>query len=334
MRHEQERPVRFGSSAVLQKDRSGAILPYRSTDKPQSRIGGPMPACVPVHYNPSRFALPIARGDYLIRTPITNSGKTTPSQPREATMSTEAPLQSRTSNDLAAGYLLLMLSEEPKMREQESSHVERLYISSRAPSISTVVPPCCHTGPLHQQPRMVEEDGENQFLYRGIRGILPFQQHVGAQSKTFPSSITMSAIESRTTGSLPFVSVDNSEKGFLPKWFLESTSTVVIGKGHLPRKTAGNILLRQMVQDRLRDYEERNRRGRAIIVLDIYHRLRCLNPEGRSFGNFDPMGNWVEAQEHSAREKIAATFRDCLGHLYKSSTQNKVAKRRTRNAEK
>ena len=249
-----------------------------------------------------------------------------------STMSIEAPTP-RTTNDLAAGYLLWMLSQGTKMREQESSHTERLYLSYRVPSISTAVPPC-HTGPLHQQPRMVEEDGENQFLYRGIRGILPFQQHVGAQSKTFPSSITMSAIESKTTGSLPFVSVDNSEKGFLPKWFLESTSTVVIGKGHLPRKTAGNILLRQMVQDRLRDYEERNRRGRAIIVLDIYHRLRCLNPEGRSFGNFDPMGNWVEAQEHSAREKIAATFRDCLSHLYKSSTQNKVAKRRTRNAEK
>ena len=255
-------------------------------------------------------------------------------------MSIEAPTP-RTTNDLAAGYLLWMLSQGTKMREQESSHTERLYLSYRVPSISTAVPPC-HTGPLHRQPRMVEEEGENQFLYRGIRGNLPLEQHVVAQSKTLPSSI-MSAIESRTTGPTPrvcspapheVVSVDNSEKGFLPKWFLESTSTVVIGKGHLPRKTAGNILLRHMVQDRLRDYQDTNRRGRAVIVSDIYQRLTCLNPKGRSFGNFDPMGNWVEAQEHSARDKIAATFRDCLSHLYKSSTQSKVAKRRTRKAEK
>jgi hypothetical protein len=258
---------------------------------------------------------------------------------KTVTMSIET-LNPRTSNDLAAGYLLWMLSQGSKTREQPS-RTEGLCLSDKTLSFSTAVPQC-HTGPLHRRPQMVEQEDENQFLYRDTTGSLPRQQHVVADSEIFPSSI-MSSIEIVPTSNVPrvcspgpheVVSTHNSDKTFLPKWFKESTTTVVIGKGHLPRKTAGNIFLRRMVQNRLRDYQDTNRRGRAVIVSDIYHRLTCLNPKGRCFGNFDPMGIWVEAQEHSARDKIAATFRDCLSHLYKSSTQNKVAKRRTRKAEK
>jgi hypothetical protein len=57
-----------------------------------------------------------------------------------------------------------------------------------------------------------------------------------------------------------------------------------------------------------------------------------MNPEGKHFGNFTVDGEWQEAKEHAARDKIAATFRDCLSDFYKSSTKSKVAKRRTRKA--
>jgi hypothetical protein len=132
----------------------------------------------------------------------------------------------------------------------------------------------------------------------------------------------------------PPTTYTSSDTTSFPEWFRQSKTTVVIGKGHLPRKTPGNILLRQMVQDRINDYKDTNRRGRAAIVSEIYHNLERMNPTGRSFGNFDFRGDWCEARENSARDKIAASFRDCLSHLYKSSTQSKVAKRRTRKAEK
>jgi hypothetical protein len=258
------------------------------------------------------------------------------SQQRDETMSIEA-LNPSTSNDLAAGYSLLMLSQETKIREQGGPTLTQ---GNQRPSLSMALPPR-HTGPLHRQPCTVEED-ENQLLCRGTTGSLPRQQHAVAELEMISPPSVIRPIETPlgspprvcSPGPYEVVSTHNSDKRCLPRWFQESTTTVVIGKGHLPRKTAGNILLRRMVQDRLRDYQERNRWGRAIIVSDIYHRLTCLNPEGQCFGNFDPMGNWVEAQGHSARDKIAATFRDCLSHLYKSSTQNKVAKRRTRNVEK
>jgi len=234
-----------------------------------------------------------------------------PPQEHEENMQTEA-LQPRSSNDLAAGYLLLMLSEEPKMREQEQT----LSPGNQSPALP-LAPEPHQTGPLHRPPQMVEE---------------MYQEWIRRAMETIPLGYLPPIC---SPGPHEVVSTtDNSAKPFLPKWFLESATTVVIGKGHLPRKTAGNILLRRMVQDRLRSYQDANRRGRAIIVSDIYQGFTCLNPKGRSFGNFDPTGNWLEAQEHSAREKIAATFRDCLSHLYKSSTQNKVAKRRTRKAEK
>jgi len=137
--------------------------------------------------------------------------------------------------------------------------------------------------------------------------------------------------EDSSSSSLPMPS---SDKIPLPQWFKESKTTVVIGKGHLPRKTPGNQLLRQMVGERLQAYREANRRGRAIIVSDIYSAFQNLNPDGRYFGNFTDDGEWCEAKEHSARDKIAATFRDFLSHLYKSSTKSKVAKRRKRKAER
>ncbi len=134
--------------------------------------------------------------------------------------------------------------------------------------------------------------------------------------------------------SIPTPSSNNDTKvDHLPLWFANSKTTVVIGKGHLPRKTPGNHLLRQLVRDRLQAYKESNRRGRAVIVSDIYKTIQSRNPDGRYFGNFSRAGKWEEAKEHSARDKIAATFRDSLSDLYKSSTKSKVAKRRKRKEE-
>ena len=69
------------------------------------------------------------------------------SQQRDETMSIEA-LNPSTSNDLAAGYLLLMLSQETKIREQGGPTLTQ---GNQRPSLSMALPPR-HTGPLHRQP--------------------------------------------------------------------------------------------------------------------------------------------------------------------------------------
>jgi len=249
--------------------------------------------------------------------------------PPDRKMFTETlPPPQRSSNDLAAGYLLWLLSHgsdvqtvNPRSAIEEALYLAKKRILERP--LSTVPTLTLLKEPLHHR-RIISEEIEGECLVDS--------QHM---MKSPHTSILMTPPPRVCSPNLNEVtpSSDTINKDTLPKWFQESKTTVVIGKGHLPRKTPGNLLLRQMVNDRIHDYQETNRRGRAVIVSDLYHQLERLNPDGRCFGNFDHMGQWEEAREHCARDKIAATFRDCLSHLYKSSTQSKVAKRRIRKAE-
>ena len=197
------------------------------------------------------------------------------------------------------------------------------------------------TIPYHDQMKAALDEAtisQMEFLrpFHTTSSTFEIDERVRVCSPTPPSPPGSPSSNSRNTEetlSLPALVIPTSNKVPLPQWFKDSKTTVVIGKGHLPRRTPGNQLLRQMIRDRVEDYQQRNRRGRADIVSDIYASIQRLNPDGRYFGNFTLDGEWCEAKEHSARDKIAATFRDCLSHLYKSSTKSKVAKRRKRKEE-
>lgn len=116
-----------------------------------------------------------------------------------------------------------------------------------------------------------------------------------------------------------------------------TASTVVIGKGSVPKKAPGNRKLRALVQAKVNDYvNARSKMVKSSIVTDIYFFIEesCAK-EGDSppFVRYDKDG-YTRSSESIAREKITSTFRDCLHDKYKSSSKNKVAKRRLVNKRK
>jgi hypothetical protein len=77
---------------------------------------------------------------------------------------------------------------------------------------------------------------------------------------------------------------------------------------------------------------------KSSIVTNVYSSIQetCFREQGVLVGAFlrYDHGFYTIASESAAREKISATFRDCLSNKYKSSSKNKVAKRRLANKER
>lgn len=118
---------------------------------------------------------------------------------------------------------------------------------------------------------------------------------------------------------------------------IPTASTVVIGKGSVPKKAPGNRKLRAIVQEKVPEYvNAKSKMVKSSIVTDIYFAIEeaCLK-EGSSppFVRYDKDG-YSRSSESIAREKITSAFRDCLHDKYKSSSKNKVAKRRLVNKKK
>mmetsp|Transcript_27013 Transcript_27013/g.57839 ORF Transcript_27013/g.57839 Transcript_27013/m.57839 type:complete len:291 (+) Transcript_27013:134-1006(+) len=112
--------------------------------------------------------------------------------------------------------------------------------------------------------------------------------------------------------------------------------TVVIGKGKVPRKATGNRRLGSLVHSRLQEYvNAKSKMVKSSIVSEIYTAIKdcCFLEGGHPFVRYDGRCYTV-VTESVAREKITSTFRDYLHDRYKSSSKNKVAKRRLVNEEK
>lgn len=138
---------------------------------------------------------------------------------------------------------------------------------------------------------------------------------------------------SSTAATLPSFSVSPSTS---PK-ITPTASTVVIGKGSVPKKAAGNRNLRKLVRDKIPEYvNAASKTVKSSIVTDIYFAIEeACRKEGSSapFVRYDRRG-YQKSSEAIAREKITSTFRDCLHDKYKSSTKSKVARRRLANKKK
>jgi len=124
----------------------------------------------------------------------------------------------------------------------------------------------------------------------------------------------------------------------LPSSLVEpSFYTVVIGKGKIPRIAPGNTNLRLLVKNKLQEYANANKSkiGKSCIVTDIYYNIQesCEQEGGPAFLRYDGH-SYTVVGEAVARERITSAFRDSLSDCYKSSSKNKVAKRRIANKEK
>jgi hypothetical protein len=136
--------------------------------------------------------------------------------------------------------------------------------------------------------------------------------------------------EQQSVISPPFGNFELSMKAErLPRSFLPSKSAVVIGKGRIPMMASGNRLLRALVKDQLMNYSDaKSKVVKSSIVTDILFAIQKSCPDDQpAFVRYDGETYFAVDESH-AREKIASTFRDCLSNTYKSSSQNKIAKRR------
>ena len=129
-----------------------------------------------------------------------------------------------------------------------------------------------------------------------------------------------------------------------------SIYTVVIGKGKTPRQAQGNYNLKSLVRKKLEEYmNAKSRRIKSLIVTEIYNTIckSCLllqveekEDEDESlssqayysaFVRYDGKSYTPVTDESVPREKITSEFRNYLSDRYKSSSKNKVARRRLAN---
>ena len=129
-----------------------------------------------------------------------------------------------------------------------------------------------------------------------------------------------------------------------------SIYTVVIGKGKTPRQAQGNYNLKSLVRKKLEEYmNAKSRRIKSLIVTEIYNTIckSCLllqveekEDEDESlssqayysaFVRYDGKLYTPVTDDSVPREKITSEFRNYLSDRYKSSSKNKVARRRLAN---
>ena len=130
-----------------------------------------------------------------------------------------------------------------------------------------------------------------------------------------------------------------------------SIYTVVIGKGKTPRQAQGNYNLKSLVRKKLEEYmNAKSRRIKSLIVTEIYNTIckSCLllqveeKEEDESlslssqayysaFVRYDGKSYTPVTDDSVPREKITSEFRNYLSDRYKSSSKNKVARRRLAN---
>ncbi|KAG7367371.1 hypothetical protein IV203_030042 [Nitzschia inconspicua] len=136
-------------------------------------------------------------------------------------------------------------------------------------------------------------------------------------------------------GFSPFIrAVPTMRKGKtqLPASFTPHPYSVLLGRGKV-NESVGNRRLKILVDIELKNYVEApSRREKSYVVARVMEKIQ----EACGIGAFVRRegGVWYEVSDSEAREKISTIFRDKLSDQYKSSTSNKVERRRQRRAMK
>lgn len=118
---------------------------------------------------------------------------------------------------------------------------------------------------------------------------------------------------------------------FLPETFQPSDFDIIVGRGKVCYRHAGNLRLNRMVASVLNTYSspEATKKSKSDLIKQIMAQIRASSSHGGGFVKKDlESGRWFEVSEAIAREKISQCFRDALNDRYKSSTTSKTLKRR------
>ena len=114
-----------------------------------------------------------------------------------------------------------------------------------------------------------------------------------------------------------------------PASYFPQSHTIVIGKGKVPQNAQGNKRLTAIVQQFCEAYSTAvHRSAKSSIVSDVMYAVeQGCESDGISFVKYDGK-HFFRATESQSRDKICSTFREQLADRYKSSSKNKLAKRR------
>jgi hypothetical protein len=112
----------------------------------------------------------------------------------------------------------------------------------------------------------------------------------------------------------------------LPADYVPRSYSVILGRGKV-NEAIGNRRLKVLVEIELNNYvKAQSRREKSYVVARV---METIQDAGGAFIRHE-CGSWFEVDDSEAREKISTLFRDKLSHQYKSSTSNKVKRRRQR----
>jgi len=117
-------------------------------------------------------------------------------------------------------------------------------------------------------------------------------------------------------------------KTLLPRDFEPSNYSIICGNKRKFFKSVGNQRLRLLVQSFIPEYSKaEDKLNKSLIVSKVMKIVREACPVG-SFVAFED-GRWWQVSERTSREKVGSYFRDFLAGKYRSSSQNKIARRRS-----
>jgi hypothetical protein len=104
--------------------------------------------------------------------------------------------------------------------------------------------------------------------------------------------------------------------------------SIICGNKRKYFNSPGNQNFRVLIKTYRQEYKDaQGKIEKSGIVTKVMYDIRDSCPVG-AFIAFEK-GRWYEVSERTAREKVGSFFRDCLSDNYKSSAQNKIAKRKS-----
>jgi hypothetical protein len=122
-------------------------------------------------------------------------------------------------------------------------------------------------------------------------------------------------------------------KTLLPLDFQPSNYSIICGNKRKFFNSPGNTRLRDLVESFIPEFSRaQGKLEKGVVVSKVMDIVKEACPVG-AFVAFEK-GRWWQVSERTSREKVGSLFRDFLSDKYKSSAQNKIARRKTKRAEK
>lgn len=115
--------------------------------------------------------------------------------------------------------------------------------------------------------------------------------------------------------------------------FQPSDYSIICGNKRKYFNSVGNSRLRVLVKSFIPQFSQaEGKLEKGMIVSKVMNIVKEACPVG-AFVTMEK-GKWWQVSERTSREKVGSLFRDFLSNKYKSSAQNKIARRKSKREEK